>query len=69
MFVLAAVAAHAQVLTGMALFEQRLRHPSPAPAAGEPRTWIGIALSQRTPESILEAITTGPMAANAAGLN
>ena len=67
MFVLVAVAAHAQVLTGMALFEQRCGTCHSAPAAGS-RAPDRIALSQRTPESILEAITTGPMAANAAGL-
>jgi polyvinyl alcohol dehydrogenase (cytochrome) len=57
----------AQVLTGLALFEQHCGscHSAPAPGSRAPDR---IALSQRTPESILEAITTGAMAANAEGL-
>jgi polyvinyl alcohol dehydrogenase (cytochrome) len=60
-------AAGAQVLTGMALFEQHCGGCHSAPAAGS-RAPDRIALSQRTPESILDAITTGSMAVNAQGL-
>jgi polyvinyl alcohol dehydrogenase (cytochrome) len=60
-------AAGAQVLTGLALFEQHCGSCHSAPAAGS-RAPDRIALSQRTPESILEAITTGSMRVNAQGL-
>ena len=59
--------AGAQVLAGMALFEQHCGSCHSAPAAGS-RAPDRIALSQRTPEAILEAITTGAMAINAQAL-
>jgi polyvinyl alcohol dehydrogenase (cytochrome) len=60
-------AASAQVLTGLALFEQHCGscHSRPGPDSRAPDR---VALSQRTPEAILEAITTGAMAVNAQGL-
>ncbi len=61
------VAAGAQVLTGLALFEQHCGSCHSAPA-GSSRAPDRIALSQRTPESILEAITTGSMRVNAQAL-
>ncbi|HUR35659.1 MAG TPA: PQQ-binding-like beta-propeller repeat protein [Vicinamibacterales bacterium] len=57
----------AQVLAGMALFEQHCGACHSSPAAGS-RAPDRIALSQRTPEAILEAITTGSMALNAQAL-
>lgn len=57
----------AQVLAGMALFEQHCGACHSAPAAGS-RAPDRYSLSQRTPESILEAITTGSMATNAQAL-
>ena len=66
--VLCPAALGAQVLAGMATFEQRCGSCHSAPAAGS-RAPDRIALSQRTPEAILEAITTGPMAVNAQGLS
>lgn len=57
----------AQVLAGLALFEQHCGSCHSAPAAGS-RIPDRVALSQRTPEAILEAITTGVMAVNAQGL-
>jgi polyvinyl alcohol dehydrogenase (cytochrome) len=57
----------AQVLSGLALFEQHCGSCHSSPAAGS-RAPDRIALSQRTPESILETITTGSMAVNAQGL-
>jgi len=59
--------AGAQVLAGMALFEQHCGTCHSAPAAGS-RAPDRIALSQRTPEAVLEAITTGSMAVNAQAL-
>lgn len=60
-------AASAQVLSGLALFEQHCGNCHSAPAAGS-RAPDRIALSQRTPEAVLEAITTGAMAINAQAL-
>jgi polyvinyl alcohol dehydrogenase (cytochrome) len=59
--------ASAQVLTGMSLYEQHCGscHNSKEPGNRAPDR---VALSQRTPEAILEAITTGPMAVNASAL-
>lgn len=59
--------AHAQALSGMALFEQHCGACHSAPGAGS-RAPDRLALSQRTPEAILEAITTGSMAVNARAL-
>jgi polyvinyl alcohol dehydrogenase (cytochrome) len=59
--------ARAQVLTGLALFEQHCGSCHSAPAAGS-RAPDRIALSQRAPEAILEAITTGVMAVHAQAL-
>ena len=59
--------ARAQVLAGMSLFEQHCGTCHSAPAAGS-RAPDRIALSQRTPEAILDAITTGSMAVNAQAL-
>jgi polyvinyl alcohol dehydrogenase (cytochrome) len=56
-----------QVLSGMALFEQHCGSCHSTPAAGS-RAPDRIALSQRTPEAILDAITTGSMAVNAQAL-
>jgi len=61
------VAARAQVLTGLALFEQHCGSCHSA-STGSSRAPDRIALSQRTPESILEAITTGSMRVNAQAL-
>jgi polyvinyl alcohol dehydrogenase (cytochrome) len=60
-------AASGQVLAGLALFEEHCGscHSSPAPGSRAPDR---VALSQRTPEAILDAITTGSMAVNAQGL-
>ena len=60
-------AAAAQAISGLALYEQHCGtcHSSPAPGSRAPDR---VALSQRTPEAILEAITTGVMTVNAAGL-
>jgi polyvinyl alcohol dehydrogenase (cytochrome) len=65
--VLSASAVDAQVLTGLSLFEEHCGqcHSSPAPGSRAPDR---VALSQRTPESILETITTGSMAVNAQAL-
>src|SRR4051812_32072711 len=60
-------AAHAQAVQGIALFEQYCGSCHLAPAA-DSRAPDRAALSARTPEAVLEAITTGSMAANAAGL-
>ncbi|MBS1818612.1 MAG: PQQ-binding-like beta-propeller repeat protein [Acidobacteria bacterium] len=54
----------AQVLTGLSLFEQHCGTCHSAPAAGS-RAPDRVALSQRTPEAILEALTTGSMRVNA----
>lgn len=59
--------ADAQVLTGMALFEQHCGRCHSSQTAGS-RAPDRLALSQRTPEAILEAITTGSMRVNAQGL-
>ncbi len=59
--------AGAQVLTGLALFEQHCGSCHSAPA-GSSRAPDRIALSQRTPEVILEAMTTGSMRVNAQAL-
>jgi polyvinyl alcohol dehydrogenase (cytochrome) len=59
--------ARAQATGGIALFEQRCascHNNRPADNRAPDR----LALSQRSPEQILEAITTGPMVAHAAGL-
>jgi polyvinyl alcohol dehydrogenase (cytochrome) len=60
--------AHAQVLSGLALFEQHCGNCHSAPPPGS-RTPDRVALSQRTPEAVLEAITTGAMAVNAQALS
>jgi polyvinyl alcohol dehydrogenase (cytochrome) len=65
--VLVATQADGQVLAGMSLFEQHCASCHSAPAAGS-RAPDRIALSQRTPEAILDAITTGSMAVNAQAL-
>ena len=59
--------AAAQAISGLALYEQHCGscHSSPAPGSRAPDR---VALSQHTPEAILEAITTGVMTANAAAL-
>ncbi|MDR1989345.1 MAG: PQQ-binding-like beta-propeller repeat protein [Acidobacteriaceae bacterium] len=64
---LAPAFASAQATSGIALFEQRCAtcHNNRTP---ENRAPDRVALSQRTPEQILEALTTGVMVANAAGL-
>ena len=59
--------ARAQVLTGLALFEQHCGSCH-SQSGGTGRAPDRIALSQRTPESILEAITTGSMRVNAQAL-
>jgi len=59
--------ASAQVITGIALYEQYCSSCHSAPAAGS-RAPDRVALSQLTPEAILDAITTGPMVANAEGM-
>lgn len=64
---LSPAAAHAQALSGLALFEQHCGNCHSAPAAGS-RAPDRLALSQRTPEAVLEAMTTGAMAVNARGL-
>jgi len=65
---LAARPASAQLTQGIALFEQTCgschEHPDAASRAPD-----RLALSQRTPEAILEAITTGTMKDNAARLS
>jgi polyvinyl alcohol dehydrogenase (cytochrome) len=60
--------ASAQVITGIALYEQRCGTCHSSPAAGS-RAPDRQALGQLTPEAILEAITTGPMAVNAEGMS
>jgi len=57
----------AQGLQGIALFEERCAqcHGSPAPDSRAPDRE---ALRQRTPEAILDALTTGPMVENARSL-
>jgi polyvinyl alcohol dehydrogenase (cytochrome) len=65
--VLIPAAASAQVLAGLSLFEEHCGVCHSSPAAGS-RAPDRIALSQRTPEAILEAITTGSMAVNAQAL-
>ena len=62
-----AATARAQVLQGMTLFGQRCGSCHDRPAA-DSRAPDRTALSQRTPESILDAITTGVMKDNAAGV-
>ncbi len=59
--------ARAQALQGLALFEQHCATCHAAPAA-DSRAPNRLALSQRTPEAILDAITTGAMTANATAL-
>src|SRR5262245_12082046 len=61
-------AASAQAIQGFALFEQRCGACHNTPAA-DTRAPDRLALSQRTPEAILESITTGSMAVNAEGLS
>src|SRR4051794_11086546 len=65
--VIFAAPAQAQVTTGIALFEQHCGacHNSKEPGNRAPDR---LALSQRSPESILEAMTTGVMTANASKL-
>jgi polyvinyl alcohol dehydrogenase (cytochrome) len=60
--------ASAQVTQGIALYEQYCSacHSSPAQGSRAPDR---LALGQRTPEAILDAITTGPMAVNAEGMS
>src|SRR5207247_6207717 len=58
--------ASAQVITGIALYEQYCSSCHSAPAAGS-RAPDRVALSQLTPEAILDAITPGPLAINAEG--
>src|SRR5262245_59302097 len=60
--------ASAQVITGIALYEQHCSTCHSAPAAGS-RAPDRQALGQLSPEAILEAITTGPMAVNAEGMS
>src|SRR6476659_3808471 len=60
--------ATAQVITGIALYEQHCSTCHSAPAAGS-RAPDRQALGQLTPEAILDAITTGPMAVNAEGMS
>src|SRR5215813_13338321 len=60
--------ASAQVITGIALYEQHCATCHSSPAAGS-RAPDRQALGQLTPEAILEAITTGPMAVNAEGIS
>ncbi len=60
-------AARAQILGGMSLFEQRCGRCHSASTAGT-RAPDRVALSQLTPERVLDAITTGAMAVNAQGL-
>jgi polyvinyl alcohol dehydrogenase (cytochrome) len=64
---LMAPAAFAQATSGIAYFENYCGSCHNSPAAGS-RAPDRAALSQRTPESILETITTGSMAINAEGL-
>src|SRR3954447_23786798 len=64
---LSPAAAGAQVLAGLSLFEQHCGTCHSSPAAGS-RAPDRVALSQRTPEAILEAITSGSMAVNAQAL-
>ena len=59
--------AGAQALSGLALYEQYCGTCHSAPAQGS-RVPDRVGLSQRTPEAILDAITTGPMTVNAVGL-
>jgi polyvinyl alcohol dehydrogenase (cytochrome) len=61
-------ASSAQAIQGFALFEQRCGACHNTPAA-DSRAPDRLALSQRTPEAILESITTGSMAVNADGLS
>jgi len=58
----------AQVITGIALYEQHCSTCHSAPAAGS-RAPDRQALGQLTPEAILDAITAGPMAVNAEGMS
>src|SRR5262245_63974966 len=60
--------ASAQATTGIALYEQYCSTCHSAPAAGS-RAPDRLALGQLTPETILEAITTGPMTVNAEGMS
>src|SRR5262245_49434028 len=60
--------ASAQAITGIALYEQRCSTCHSAPAAGS-RAPDRQTLGQLSPEAILEAITTGPMAVNAEGMS
>lgn len=67
LLVLDCTASNAQVLAGMSLFEQHCGRCHSAPAAGS-RAPDRLSLSQRTPESVLEAMTTGSMRVNAQAL-
>lgn len=67
-FLSAPVSASAQALQGFNLFEQHCANCHAAKAAADDRTPDRIALSQRTPEAILESITTGAMATNASAM-
>ncbi len=60
-------AARAQILGGMSLFEQRCGRCHAGSTAGT-RAPDRVALSQLTPERVLDAITTGSMVVNAQGL-
>ena len=68
LLLLGSTAAQAQVLAGMALFEQHCGRCHSTPSAGS-RAPDRLALSQRTPESVLEAMTTGSMRVNAQALS
>jgi polyvinyl alcohol dehydrogenase (cytochrome) len=57
----------AQAMTGLNLYEQYCSSCHSSPAAGS-RAPDRVALSQLTPEAILDAITGGPMAVNAEGM-
>jgi len=66
--VLCAWPVDAQVLQGLVLYEQNCAscHSRPSPDSRAPSRE---ALSQRTPEAVLEAITSGAMAVNASSLS
>jgi polyvinyl alcohol dehydrogenase (cytochrome) len=66
--VICASPAHAQVLQGIAMFEQRCGACHSGSAAANNRAPDRAALSQLTPEAVLDAMTTGSMAVNATGM-
>jgi mono/diheme cytochrome c family protein len=59
--------AFGQATAGLALFEQYCGSCHNTPATGS-RAPDRVSLSQRTPEAILDTITTGSMAVNASAL-